>query len=409
MTLPNQTPGDLRLSNFAARWRVPFGILFTAAMVGAAFIFVFTISQYPRGEGCRDVLVDFCVFWSAAKLAMDGQVMSVFSQDLIAQFGTMESAGWAPWLHPAATLLALYPIGAMEMQIAWALFTGLSVLAMLIAARPFTAPHTPIWTSFALAPAVMPALIIGQFTMLWMAGLLAALWQLREGRKVAAGVLIGLLTLKPTLGILIPVALLAAKEWKVIIFASATTIGINIVASLLFGFSYWPELLNTYAEHKDWLLVELSGLQQMGSPAALLASLGVTSDTAVLLQGLLLPILALWVFWVWRQDIEFDRKAALLCAALPLSTPYLWHYDAGLVLLSGLFLLRAGQLDRSVLGVIALCLLCFGPGLRTWMSLLTPWDVPHSAWITVPMMSLALLLCLRPVRSTPQQPLERTT
>ncbi len=106
--------------------------------------------------------------------------------------------------------------------------------------------------------------------------------------------------------------------------------------------------------------------------------------------------------------MNFDRKAALLAAAIPLSTPYLWQYDAALVMVAGLFLLRSGQLSAKPVDLILLIILCFGPGLRTWYSLLTPWSAPAAAWFCVPIMILALLLCLRPAPGTPLHPLERT-
>ena len=69
------------------------------------------------------------------------------------------------------------------------------------------------------------------------------------GRSLA-GVLFGLLTFKPQLGVLIPVALVAAGLWRAIAAAACVTALARVVASgLVFGFDVWPAWVHQMADY----------------------------------------------------------------------------------------------------------------------------------------------------------------
>ena len=72
----------------------------------------------------------------------------------------------------------------------------------------------------------------GAFTAaLLVGGLLAA-----PKRPILAGVLFGLLTVKPQLGILIPFCLLASRNWRAFASAAVTTVTLVLLTGLAFGF-----------------------------------------------------------------------------------------------------------------------------------------------------------------------------
>ena len=50
--------------------------------------------------------------------------------------------------------------------------------------------------------------------------MLAALTAMAQGRPALAGLLIALLTLKPQLGLLIPIALVFSGQWRVVLWAT---------------------------------------------------------------------------------------------------------------------------------------------------------------------------------------------
>src|SRR5262249_34534705 len=71
------------------------------------------------------------------------------------------------------------------------------------------------------------------------ASLIGAALLLLERRPVAAGIFIGLLSYKPQFGILFPVALIASRQWRAIVTASATIILLAGISIDAFGIAAW--------------------------------------------------------------------------------------------------------------------------------------------------------------------------
>ncbi|MEO0916165.1 MAG: glycosyltransferase family 87 protein, partial [Pseudomonadota bacterium] len=293
----------------------------------------------PTVGGCTAQIIDFHVFWSAARLALEGTPLSAFNQDALNSVVNACDAGWLPWLHPPAGLLLVTPFGMLALVPAWLAFTAASLLLLFLALRPFV-PHGAGVLALIFAPALLPALLAGQFTTLWLAGLLAALWALRNDRWMIAGFCIAGLTLKPTLGLMIPFALLGVGAWRVIVVATLSTIAIHGLATLVYGFDYWSLLIEVYGLHSLNGIRELGARDTMTSLAAALAGVGVPGDWAVRVNLMVAVGLALLVCLTWRRLGPSDVSAALLTSSIPLATPYLWHYDSAFLALTALFLAR---------------------------------------------------------------------
>src|SRR3546814_13973031 len=63
-------------------------------------------------------------------------------------------------------------------------------------------------------------------------------------KPIVAGILFGILTVKPQLGILLPFALLAARQWTAIAAAGATTVLLVGISVLLFGWESWQAYID---------------------------------------------------------------------------------------------------------------------------------------------------------------------
>lgn len=62
---------------------------------------------------------------------------------------------------------------------------------------------------------------------------------LLERSALLAGILFGLLTFKPQLGVLLPLALLAGRQWRAFIAAAATAAVLFAASVILFGANVW--------------------------------------------------------------------------------------------------------------------------------------------------------------------------
>ncbi len=359
----NQDPAEARLSIFDTRRGRQLGLLGALVTVMLSTIFILGAVVEVANTGLISVSVDFYVFWAAAKLALAGTPLDAFDVTRIGEVAAVTHDDWMPWAYPPGFLILMAPLGVLPFAPAWAAFMVISVGALILATRPFAAGKVQVLLATALAPAMLPCLLVGQTTILWLAGLMAVLAALKAERPLLAGVFVGLLTLKPQLGLLLPFALVAAGQWRAIVSAVATTLVLVAVPTAIFGTAYLPEMLAMMREHGDTVRGAIADLNLMISPYSALASLGVAEPLALALQWATAALCAAAVALVWhRRDVSFDLRAALLLCAIPLASPYLWHYESAFLAPAALFLVRAGVIAAARPASLVL-------GLAMWLSL----------------------------------------
>ncbi len=392
---PSIAAGDARLqalSGTGTKVVVVLGISLTLFLTTLVVATGFILTSE---DGLRTIDSDFRVFWATARLVLAGDPLAALDQaNLEAQYNTV-TEDWMPWLYPPGYMFVITPFGAMSYAWAFLVATLIAIMGMALASRPFVAGVKPIWAAMALAPSYLPALVIGQNSMIWLAVLMAALAAMRSGKAVLAGVLIGCLTLKPQLGVLIPFALLAAGQWRTILAALGTTLVLAIVPTLIVGPEYWPLLSKNMSEHASRMIELVNELFLTVGPFAFLAQLGLPPATGLSLQWGVMAVAALSVFVFWRSDrISFDAKVGLLMTAILLSAPYLWYYEAAMMAAIGLFLVRAGILTTRWPHLVLVALLWIGAGLQS-MDLVFPLfeDRYLGAFIVTPVLTACFVLC----------------
>ena len=304
---------------------------------------------------------DFRVFWAAGKLALENRVLDVFDNATLNSVHNVDPTAWMPWLYPPGFLLLVTPLGTMSFGTSWILFSLISVAAVAFALRPFTFPSVPLLILCVLAPAFVTALVNGQNSLLWVAGFTAAMWALKTERPIIAGIFIGMLTLKPQLGLLIPIALVAIGAWRTILAATVTTVLISALPTMLYGWEYWVDLAENMSLHSDKVQQNLDSLPHLVSVFSLFSTLGMEIETALTAQWISAAISAVLVFVTWRlATVSLDLKCAMLLAATMISVPYLWLYEAALFVPLGLFMLRGGALNFNIPGIIFMFALWIG-------------------------------------------------
>src|ERR1019366_1256745 len=81
--------------------------------------------------------------------------------------------------------------------------------------------------------------IMGQDTILLALCLAGALRLAEARRDVAAGLLLALCTAKPHLFVLVPLALVAHRRWKILVSATIGTVGLLVLGTAAAGWD-WP-------------------------------------------------------------------------------------------------------------------------------------------------------------------------
>jgi hypothetical protein len=189
----------------------------------------------------KPIGADFMAFWSAARLALAGRPEAAFDGTAIAaiqhQAVPFLPNIWYPWHYPPTWLLVVEPLGRLPYPAALAVFV-LSTAALWALLVRQILPDRRAWIVAAAAPAGLIGVFDGQnaFLTASLAGF-ALLWL--DRRPFAAGIMIGLLAVKPHLALLFPLALLAEGRWRSIAAAAATVLALSAASLWAFGWGTW--------------------------------------------------------------------------------------------------------------------------------------------------------------------------
>ncbi len=199
-----------------------------------------------------------------------------------------------------------------------------------------------------LAPAVVFGLMSGQSSLVT-AAMLLAIFAVLDRRPVLAGILIGLLTLKPQLGVLFPIMLAASGRWRVFAVAAATAIVLAGASVLWFGPQAW------IAFARDGLPVQnvvLSDPERIGTPFyptifMNMRGAGASYGVAMAVQASFSVFAAGAVFFAYRFRRHADPPmlTALFLACSIAAVPYLLSYDTLAMAAMAVVLIAAGKLD----------------------------------------------------------------
>ena len=188
--------------------------------------------------------------------------------------------------------------------------------------------HQSLWLLLALAyPAVFVNLGHGHNGFLTAALIGFALIHL-DTRPVLAGILFGLLAYKPQFGIMIPLVLIASGRWRTVFAAVATVALLALVATLAFSTETWRAFF-TFAEYTRVHVLETgeTGWHKIQSVFSWARMWGASVPLAYAVQGAVTIVVAGALVWLWRSSATFALKAAALCLAAILATPYSLDYD----------------------------------------------------------------------------------
>jgi hypothetical protein len=192
-------------------------------------------------------------------------------------------------------------------------------------------PHGKRWTAIgllAVSPAVIMNTLSGQNGCLSGALLMGGVLLL-DRRPIIAGILFGLLTFKPHLGIVLAFALVALGAWRTIASAAATTAILVGLSVALFGTDIWGVYLTATRAFQLQLLVDWQGFYVIMMPTwfAPLRSAGLSYGTCMMIQAMITPLVLVAVCWAVRRTSDPAVRAFVIAAAIPLALPYGYNYD----------------------------------------------------------------------------------
>jgi len=384
---------------------VAFGILI-ASVIGFLFLVVTANGLIDR-QG-RPLGTDFSNVYAAGTYVLDSRPEAPF--DLKSQYSREQQIfgqatpfyGWhyPPFFLFVAGALALMPYG-IALAVWQALTLGLYLLVMraIIAPLVRAAPNVAnaITADALLLVLAFPAVLInvghgqnGFLTAALLGGALIAL----QHRPMMAGFLFGLLAYKPQFGLLIPVVLIATGRWRTFGTAAATVVALALATTFVFGPHVWPAFLDSTRFTREVALEQGdTGWYKIQSLFAWARMWGAPVSAAYALQGAMVIALVAALVRLWRSGAPYALKAAALCIATILATPYTFDYDL-MVLAPAIGFMAIDGYARG-----------FGPFEKTtlallWLMPLVARSIAHVTFIPigVPLMIAAFVLLLQ--RST---------
>jgi hypothetical protein len=181
-----------------------------------------------------------------------------------------------------------------------------------------------------LSPAAMINFYLGQNAFLSAALICGGAMMLKR-RPVAAGVLFGLLSYKPQLALLVPIALLAARSWRALASAAVTSLLLVAVSMAVFGVDAWRSWIEMAGGAGNLAPLTIAGRLPGASVFACAILFGAAPLVATALQALATVIAAGAVYISWRSQMREELRLAVLFAATVFGAPHISGYDALLV------------------------------------------------------------------------------
>jgi hypothetical protein len=276
---------------------------------------------------------DFSNLWAGSRMALDGHVQALFDVD--AYRGALR-AMFSPklpdqeWSYPPSMLLVGAPLALLRVLPAYLVWTFGTIFLLHLAIRPLRLPlqlHAALLTS----PAVLINAMFGQngaFTAaLLIGGLIAA-----PRRPILAGVLFGLLTVKPHLGILVPFCLIASRNWRAFASAALTGAALALATGVAFGFGVWPSFMIETRALMTAIMEAPYPQPYQGNALTMFImarSFGAGLNASYAVQAVATLAAIATVIWLWLPSTPVDpRRRALTTATLALvATPYGYTYD----------------------------------------------------------------------------------
>jgi glycosyl transferase family 87 len=244
------------------------------------------------------------------------------------------------WPYPPTFFLVLAPLSTLPYPYAFvtwdvATLLGCLVVVYLIVRRPaaialvLASPFTA-WNFLAGQNGFLTAALLGGSLFFF------------EKQPVVAGALIGCLTYKPQFGILLPVALVAARQWRAFVSAAVATAVLAAVSVLLFGADAWTTFPNGLVGQTNLNLRAGadSNWGYLQTVYGLIRNLHGPATAAWLAQGFTTLAAAIIVWMLWRSPVRYPLKAAALSAAALIATPYAFAYDMAALAIPVAFLAK---------------------------------------------------------------------
>lgn len=295
---------------------------------------------YPDG---RVFGGDFINLWSAGRLVLEHRVNEIYQpaalqvyQEALAGTGI----GMRLWVYAPYSLFLAVPFALLDFYLSFIVWTLMGLGVLWYGARRFGFGPLEAFVIVA-SPATQLCIDNGQTGNL-AAGLLLLALAPKNRTFWIAPLAATILTIKPQLGLLLPLFWAMERRWRDIAVTSVLVVALVGCAVLVFGRPVWDAYLGQ-------TLPALSKLEKYGVgpfttmiPSVFMSLRLVTGnpDVAIIVHAVCAALIGVVVIWRMARTTDPLRRAGLVLIGTVLITPYIHNYDLNLLVCACLLALR---------------------------------------------------------------------
>lgn len=317
-------------------------VLFVLLMASIQYLLFCKMLFWPSSEFAAGG--DFVVFWPAARAILDGNMMALYvgdgMYDAMLQYhpdGAMERLTWQ---YPPHAGLLFSPIGLLPYPIAYVMWFAIGVAGLIGSLLVAKVDQRAIMTLLLTSP-VFLAFATGQIALIVTSLMLIAVFWAKT-RPILAGLAAGLLTIKPQLGIFLPLVFIAGGHWRALASAVVFSLSFWVGSVALLGVDIWVAFLERIGLISDLVAEGVMPYRKMLNIYAASNFALLPQVVAYAITGIAALIAACAVVWTCRKTNNPRWRYAVLATATLLVTPYSWYYELALILPALWFVLERG-------------------------------------------------------------------
>lgn len=342
-------------------------------MVYVGEIYTCLNNNTPLCFGSASIPPDFAYLWTISYLQGLGDLTLIADSVYVSQLQT-ELTGRTEeyvWAYPPHFLFFVRPLSMAPQFIAYVAWVITGLVLLLWSCLSFTRFRLFFLIALILSPAVFANGADGH-TGFYTAALLTGGILLAPRRPIIAGILFGLLTFKPHLGLLVPVALVAARLWRPIFSAIITSLCLVVASMVVHGTELWTIFVMDAGDSGLSILRHATGPFTKLMPTIFMAGriLELPEPLVASIQGCAAVAVAVASYLVVRRNSDPIVWVAVVSLGTFLVSPYAYVYDMVIISVATLLLtLNSRQEDLLPFERIVLILLWMLPFLTIHLNM----------------------------------------
>ena len=305
-------------------------ILFLYIFIYGFWIFSGTGYSDPKG---KPIGGDFSAFWATSKMVLSGEATTVYQNDII--FAVEKSIAGVdyrnPVPYPPIFFFVVAPLALLAYIPSLIVWLSLTFSAFLYVTYRF-APHaTTLWLTLSF-PGTFQNIIHGHNGFL-VTSLLGAAFLIIERCPFAAGLVLGLLSFKPHLVMMVPLFLVVGRAWRTLVGMIVSVLSLALASVIVFGMDAWIGFFEKMPFMMQLMESQFLQMHQVVSTLGALLLLGIPYNVAIWIHGLCALIGIGSTAIAWYKNKPAYVKHSLLVLSVLLVTPYAHSYDLTLLAL----------------------------------------------------------------------------